>query len=322
LIFFPSCVTACEKEDTVEKRIFGKTGLSVSVVGFGAAPIGYLETEQQQVNQTVNALLDAGVNLIDTAAAYQGSEEALGKAVSHRRDQFILVSKCGQAFDDLAGKAWSPEVIAATVDRSLRRLRTDRLDVMLLHSCGMEVLERGDALSALVRLRDAGKIRFVGYSGDNEEGEFAARVADVAVIETSVNICDQANLRSVLPLAREHKVGVLAKRPLANTAWRPLQELSGIYQDYAKPYRDRFETMRLTPHALSFSGEGDWPEIALRFTLSQPGVHCAIVGTTKPANALRNLEYAAKGPLAKDVIQKIKSAFSQAAGAKPWPGLT
>lgn len=308
----------------MQKRAFGKTGLSVTSIGFGAGPIGYLDTDQQQVVTILNSLLDAGVNFIDTAAAYQGSEEAIGKAVSHRRKDFVLVSKCGREFPDLPGKSWSPTLITATVERSLKRLKTDHLDVMLLHSCDLDVLHQGDAINALVNALDAGKIRFLGYSGDNEAAVFAARHPAISVIETSVNICDQANIKTVLPVAREHNVGVIAKRPLANTAWRPPQELHGIYRDYAEPYRKRFAAMHLSPQQLGFATDADWPEIAMRFTLSQPQVHVAIVGTTNPANAKRNLEIAAKGPLPPATVEKITSAFTRAeAEAKEsWPGLT
>jgi aryl-alcohol dehydrogenase-like predicted oxidoreductase len=308
----------------MEHRIFGKTGLSITSLGFGAGPIGYLGTDQKQVAIIVNTLLDAGVNFIDTAAAYHGSEEAIGKAVAHRRNDVVLVSKCGQEFDDLPGKAWSSEVITATVERSLRRLKTDHLDVMLLHSCGLEVLQRGEAIQALVKARDAGNIRFVGYSGDNEAAAYAAAHSDISVIETSINICDQANIGTVLPVARQRNAGVIAKRPIANTAWRPAQHFQGIYQDYAKTYRERFAAMRITPQDLGFSHDSDWPEIALRFTLSQPDVHVAIIGTTNPLNAKRNIEAAAKGPLPKTAREKLVTAFNRAesTASERWPGLT
>jgi aryl-alcohol dehydrogenase-like predicted oxidoreductase len=308
----------------MEKHPFGRTGLAVTALGFGAGPIGYLGTEQKQVETIVNGLLDAGVNFIDTAAAYHGSEQALGKAVGHRRSEFVLVSKCGQRFDDLPGTAWSAEVITATVDRSLRRLKTDHLDVILLHSCNLEVLRRGEALGALLKARDAGKVRLVGYSGDNDEAVFAARLPEISVLETSINICDQANLATALPAARERSLGVIAKRPIANTAWRLAQQLQGMYQDYAKPYRERFAAMRIVPQDVGFSGAGDWPEIALRFTLSQPGVNVAIIGTTNPANAKRNLEAVGKGPLPQDALDKLASAFqrAEASAKQKWPGLT
>src|SRR5208282_5869656 len=105
--------------------------------------------------------------------------------------------------DDLRAEPWSPDLISQTIDRSLRLLKTDVLDVMLLHSCDLETLKKGDALGALVQARAAGKIRFAGYSGDNDAAAYAAAHPDVAVIETSINLVDQANLDLVLPVAQK-----------------------------------------------------------------------------------------------------------------------
>lgn len=310
----------------MERRTLGKTGLEVSVLGFGGAPVGFLDTEQKQITRILNALLDEGVNLIDTAASYLGSEEAIGKAIGHRRDEYVLVSKCGQAFDGLPGKEWSAEVVTHTIDRALRRLATDHLDVMLLHSCDLETLRRGEALAALVAAREAGKIRFAGYSGDNEAAAYAASHADVAVLETSVNIADQANIDAALPTAREHNVGVLAKRPIANAAWKNLAEQPGMYADYARTYTERLAQMGVSPETLNLGEDHsvDWPELALRFTLSQPGVHTAIIGTTNPDHARANLVAAARGPLPEATIKALREAFRRAesAASESWRGET
>lgn len=303
---------------------FGKTGPSVSPLGFGGAPIGYLQTDRERVGKVLNLLLDSGVNLIDTAASYKGSEEAIAETIGKRRGEFVLVSKCGGALDDIDEPAWTPGLITRTVDRSLKRLKTDRLDVMLLHSCGRDVLERGDCLAALVKAREAGKIRHAGYSGDNDTAAYAASLPDVAVIQTSVNIVDQANIDAVLPACRQRNVGVMAKRPVANAAWKDLGDQPGMYQDYAKTYTERFGAMELSTGDLGFSGPAEqaWPEIALRFTLSQPGLHTAIIGTTNPENARKNIEYARKGPLPPDVVQTIRQAFARANSSGEWTGQT
>ncbi len=234
------------------------------------------------------------------------------------------MSKCGHQVEGASGAEWSPELITQTVDRALKRLRTDHLDVMLLHSCDLAVLQRGEAVAALARAREAGKVRFVGYSGDNEAAAFAAALPEVDVIETSVNICDQANLDNVLPKARERNLGVLAKRPIANAAWKSSHP--GIYAGYAQPYIERLKAMSLTPRDLGVDGDPNaaWPEIALRFTLSQPGVHVAITGTTNPANAQANLNSAGQGPLPAAAVNKIREAFRTAGlrAQKPWKGLT
>ena len=306
----------------MELRNLGKTGLEVSALGFGGAPIGYLETDRRQVVEILNTLLDRGVNLIDTAATYSGSEEAIGEAIGHRRDDYVLVSKCGQAFEDIEGTAWSSLAIEQTVERALRRLKTDHVDVMLLHSCDKETLKKGEALGALVKARDAGKIRFVGYSGDKEAAAHAAGLDEVAVIETSVSICDQANIEGVLPEARRNNVGVLAKRPIANAAWKDASEQRGIYVNYAKTYAGRLAKMAIAPADLGFPGEVGtaWSEIALRFTLSQPGVTTAIVGTTKASNVERNLEALSKGVLPENVVAELRAAFrrAEAAAGEPW----
>ena len=278
----------------METRTLGRTGLEVSALGFGAAPIGVLETDQAEVDAVLSLLLDSGVNLIDTAAGYRGSEQAIGRSIGDRRDEFVLVSKCGQAFDDLPGEAWSAELITATVERSLTRLQTDFLDVMLLHTCDLEVLERGEALGALVRAREAGKVRFVGYSGDNQAGAFAARLSDVAVVQTSINICDQVNIDEVLPVACEREVGVMAKRPIANAAWKDLNDQPGFYARYAETYTERLALMAIEPEEIGFE-ESDWAEVALRFTLSCD-IGTAIIGTTNPDHVRSNIEAASRGP--------------------------
>src|SRR5579859_2029939 len=212
----------------MNKHPFGKTGFQVSPLGFGAGPIGFLKTDQLQISKILNLLLDSGINVIDTAASYPGSEEAIGNAVGHRRAQYVLISKCGQAYPDLPGTAWSAEVVSATVDRALQRLRTDHLDVMLLHSCDLATLKKGEALGALVKARQAGKIKFAGYSGDNDAVAWAAAQPDIAVIETSVNVIDQANIDNGLVVAQKNNVGVIAKRPIANAAWKDSSQQAGI----------------------------------------------------------------------------------------------
>jgi aryl-alcohol dehydrogenase-like predicted oxidoreductase len=302
----------------MKMRRFGRTGLEVSVLGFGAAPAAFLHTERTRAAGVVNELLDAGVNLIDTAASYPGSEEFLGEFFSHRRKDFVLVSKC----PEWGEQNWTDEKITASIDRSLQRLRTDRIDVMLLHSCDLKKLEQGEAIGALAKAREAGKIRFAGYSGDNEAAGFAAAHPELAVLETSVNIVDQINLDMVLPVAKQHDVGVIIKRPLANAAWNDLATREGIYKSYAKTYTERLAKLGLAPVDLGFPGPADraWAEIALRFVLSFSEAHTAIAGTTNPDHARINLEDAHKGPLACDAVEKIRAAFRRADPDRNWSG--
>jgi len=309
----------------MQKRPFGSTGLSVSPLGFGAAPIGLLQTERDAARKLLNLLLDEGVNLIDTAASYKNSEEVIGESIGHRRGEFVLVSKCGRSVPHVdAAVDWSAELVTKTIEAALTRLRTDRLDVMLLHSCGKDVLERGEAVGALARARDAGKIGFAGYSGDNDAAAYAATLPDIAVIETSLSIADQHNIDAVLPTCRQRNLGVLAKRPIANAAWKHRDDQPGFYKDYASTYTDRLSKMNLNPADLGFAGppEQAWPEMALRFTLSIPGVHCAIIGTTKADNARANIALADKGLMPQATIEHLRAAFRSADPRGEWLGQT
>jgi aryl-alcohol dehydrogenase-like predicted oxidoreductase len=306
----------------LERRPFGKTGLLVSVLGFGAAPAAYLSAEADTTAKLLEAILDRGLNLLDTASSYPGSEAFIGKHLAHRRNDFILVSKCGPRVSGVQGDAWSARLIGQTVDQSLRLLRTDRLDVMLLHSCDLATLHLEEAVPALVKARQAGKVRFAGYSGDNEAAAYAATLPDLAVIETSISIADQRNIDLVLPGAIERHLGVIAKRPIANAAWKKSADQRGLYRSYSQTYSKRLTAMKLDPANLGIAGPANvaWPELALRFTLSQPGVHTLVVGTTNPANAMANLAAAAKGPLPDKTVARIRDAFKKADPAGKWLG--
>ncbi|MCA9295468.1 MAG: aldo/keto reductase, partial [Phycisphaerales bacterium] len=306
---------------TMQTRRFGRTEHQVSTVGFGGAEIGFLAEERERVGTLLNELLDHGMNVIDTAAMYRGSEEHIGETIGHRRNEYVLISKCGHPVEGINAEPWSASMIDQTIDRALRRLKTDRLDVMLLHSCDLETLKKGEALGALVKAREDGRIVHAGYSGDNEAAAWAAAQEDVAVIETSVSICDQVNIDKVLPVCVTHDVGVLVKRPIANAAWRSLDEIPEHYHNYASVYIERLKKMKLDPKDCGFTDD-DWAELALRFTLSQPGAHCAIIGTTSPKNVQANLEAAQKGPLTPVQVATIRAAFSTAekASGESWTG--
>jgi aryl-alcohol dehydrogenase-like predicted oxidoreductase len=309
----------------MNKTRFGKTELQVTPLGLGGAEIGFLKPERERAAKMLNLLLDEKVNVIDTAASYQTSEEFIGETIGHRRKEFVLISKCGNKIAGCDDADWSASLIAKSIDQSLRRLRTDVVDVMLLHTCDEPTLRRGEALGALVKARQAGKIRFAGFSGDNEIAAYAATLPEVAVVETSINLADQVNIDLVLPAARKHDVGVLAKRPVANAAWKNAKDQPGFYGGYAQRYHDRLAKMKLDPADLGFAGvpaELAWPELAIRFAISHPGVNTAIAGTASLENTARNIACTRKGALPADIVRKIRDTFNAAKGDENWPGMT
>lgn len=305
----------------MEQRILGKTGLRVSVLGFGGAEIGFEKPDMTAVSRLLNAALDAGLTVLDTAECYgagtddTSSEHLIGQTVAHRRGEFVLLTKCGHA-SGISEPDWSPTLLRQSIDRSLKRLRTDALDVLQLHSCGADTLRQGDVIAVLQDARDAGKTRFIGYSGDNDAARFAVESGAFDTLQTSVNIADQAAIGTI-ERAFEKGMGVLAKRPLANAAWRWQTEAEAW--DYHKAYWARLQTLAypfLTGDAHTIS------RTALQFTLSVPGVHTAIVGTKNPDRWSANAALLAHGAtLSPSDYAAIRARFD-AASDGAWAGET
>jgi aryl-alcohol dehydrogenase-like predicted oxidoreductase len=298
----------------MERRRLGKTDMDASVLGFGAGEIGFEGVDVATVKKLLGSALDTGLNVIDTAECYANSEELLGEAVSDRRKEFFLFTKCGHAAG-YASPDWSTAALFASIERSVQRLKTDRVDLVQLHSCSLDILKKGDAIAALEKARMRGLTRYVGYSGDGAAAKWALESGKFDVLQTSVNIADQEALDLVLPLAREKNVGVIAKRPIANAAWKTGQRPAS---EYHHVYWERLEKLR---YEFLEPGSPESISVALCFTLSVPGVHTAIVGTTKPGRWQENAAFIEKGPLPKDLFERIRHRWKEV--AKPsWAGQT
>jgi aryl-alcohol dehydrogenase-like predicted oxidoreductase len=297
----------------MERRRLGKTEMVVSALGFGGSEIGYGRASVRTVARLLGSALDAGLNVIDTAECYDESETLVGRAVSARRREFYLFTKCGHA----AGWGrpdWRATALLASVERSLRRLGTDHVDLIQLHSCSLDVLRRGDAIEALERARERGLARHIGYSGDGAAARYAIESGRFDTLQTSVSIADQEALELTLPAARERGMGVIAKRPLANVAWRYARKPSEPY------YQDYWTRLRALDYPF-LRDDGAAVATALRFTLSVPGVHTAIVGTTKPARWEENAASLAAGPLPAGAFEAIRARW-RAVADPSWEGQT
>src|SRR5262249_61426287 len=204
----------------MEKRRLGKTDMDVSVLGFGGSEIGYEKASPETVGELLNSALDAGLNVIDTAECYHKSEELIGEAVSNRRNEFYLFTKCGHPHGYGERADWSKDSILESIQRSLRRLKTDNVDIVQLHSCSEAELRKGEAIEALQVARERGYTRYIGYSGDSHAARFAVEAGVFDTLQTSINIADQEALELTLPLAREKQMSVIAKGPSPNAAWQ------------------------------------------------------------------------------------------------------
>jgi len=247
------------------------------------------------------------VRLVDTARSYGLSEERIGRHLAHRRAELVLVTKVGYG---VPGEAdWTAGSVRRGIDEALAKLRTDVIDVVLLHSCGPEALREGAVLEALEEARRAGKIRAAGYSGEGAPLTLALESGRVGVVECSVNLCDQRGLERALPAAAARGLGVIAKRPLANAPWRHAERPAG---QYVEPYWERWQAMGLDPGGLA------WDELALRFSAHAPGVSCCIVGTTRVEHLRRAVAAVGRGPLPRDLQESVRAAFR--AHDRGWEG--
>ncbi|MEY2518947.1 MAG: hypothetical protein QOF24_706 [Verrucomicrobiota bacterium] len=299
----------------MEKRQLGQTDMQVSVLGFGGAEIGFEDASEETVERLFKSALDAGLNVIDTAECYQGSEELIGKTVADRRADFYLFTKCGHP-RGVGSEDWSLSSLLESIERSLSRLRTDRLDLIQLHSCPEAVLRKGDAIAALQKAREKGYVRYIGYSGDSLAAKYAVECGAFDTLQTSINIADQEALDLTLPIARERNMGVIAKRPIANAAWK---ENHKPIDSYHHAYWDRlnklhYEFIRQRPFEESIAH-------ALRFTLSVPDVHTAIVGTAKPERWGQNAKLVEAGLLGKAEFEAVRNRWEEIAPAT-WIGQT
>ena len=294
-------------------RRFGATGLTVSPLGLGAGELGDPALDDGEADALLRGALDAGVTLIDTARSYGPSEDRIGRLLAGLaaavRDRVVVSTKLGYGVDGVPD--WTGECVRLGVDHALRRLATDRIDIVHLHSCPVEVLARGDVVTALLEARGAGKIRCAAYSGDNEAVDWAVASGQFDAVQLSWSVCDQRNAGAI-ERAAAAGLGVIAKRPLANAPWRFTERPAG---DEAEPSWDRWQALGLTDPAAR--GDLAPDELAVRFAAHAPGVSAAITGTRRLAHLVRNLELAARGPLPPAVAADLRARF-HAVGAG-WP---
>lgn len=296
----------------MQTRPLGRTGLNVTPLGYGAASVA--GADAPTMTRLLNTALDSGMNIIDTAECYTRSEETIGAAIGHRRSEYLIFTKVGHDGASLGFADWDPRLVLPSIERSLARLRTDRVELVQLHTCSLAQLQAGDLIAELRKARDAGKCRFIGFSGDREEAAWAVRCGAFDTIQTSVNIADQQSIDLVLPEARRRNMGIIAKRPIANAAWS-----TGDQPPTVRNHHTYWERLRALDYPLVRDGRA--PEVALRFTISVEGVATALVGTSKPERWLEYFAHAQQGPLPAADVQAIRQRWAQV--SKPeWVGQT
>ena len=276
----------------METKRLGKTDLEVGRLGIGLSEVGFnLElADVDQARDVINQALDNGVNFLDTAACYGISEELIGMVVSERRSEFVLATKAGHYLPRGDGDDWTYDLITSSIDRSLERMKTEYVDLVQLHSCSVEILERGDVIRALQDAKAAGKSRHVGYSGDNESAKWAVTSGLFDTLQTSFSLVDQSARINLFEDVEANDMGLIIKRPIGNAVW-------GAVAD-PRPYTHIPEyTLEYTRRSGVMGEEGplandpnDRIRLALGFTFAHPEVDVTIVGTQRPHHMKSNLE--------------------------------
>ncbi len=294
---------------------FGKTGFNVSRLGIGLSEIGsqLSVSDQDQANDMINTALDNGINFLDTSACYGISELLIGRGVPERRDEYFLATKAGHVALGAEGDEWTYKVVSESIDRSLRLLQTDHVDLVQLHSCDVDVLEKGDVIRALQDAQEAGKTRFIGYSGDNEAAHWAVDSGLFATLQTSYNLVEQrARTTGLLEKATAQGMGTIIKRPIAGGVWGKSRPEAGIDDAgrYNTPYLLRAKEIRSLGPIENEPDDGILT--ALGFTLGDPNANVAIVGTTNPKHMATNIKQIENDlPIPESVINELKTRFEQ-----------
>ncbi|HWU89314.1 MAG TPA: aldo/keto reductase [Kofleriaceae bacterium] len=281
----------------MQARPLGATGLTVSELGLGAGPLGGPHLDDAAAERLLRGAVDLGITLIDTAPSYGRSEVRIGAALRGLRSRVVLSTKLGYGVPGIAD--WTGPCITAGVDAALARLDTGWIDIAHLHSCPRDVLERGDVIEALEAAVRAGNVRVPAYSGDGDALAWAIESGRFGVVQCSVSLADQRALDAAIPRATTRGIGVLAKRVLANAAWR--DELRPTAPDRAA-YWDRLRAMQQPPPGV------DPADHALRFVLAQP-VGSLLMGTTDLAHLRAAIAAAARGPLETAPLHEARDAF-------------
>jgi aryl-alcohol dehydrogenase-like predicted oxidoreductase len=290
----------------------GRTNLEVTKLGFGAMEIRGVprgrDVTAAQADTILNAVLDSGINYIDTSIDYGLSEGFIGEFISNRRDEYFLASKCGcmttgpTVPSGSQPHVYTKENIVLGIEQSLRKMKTDYLDVVQFHgSPTQETLEENGSVETLLALKEQGKIRHIGMSGTlpNLPKQIDMGVFDVLQIPYSA-------------LERQHEdlISKAAGADIGNVIRGGVAK--GDPGESGVPQPDPWTTFEKAGlDELLDEGESR-TDFLLRFTLSHPGMHTTIVGTLNPDHLNQNVAAASKGPLAADVYEKAKTQLAAA----------
>ena len=318
----------------MEHRPFGATGLDVSAVGFGCWEVGggYGEADEAEFTQALHRALDLGINCFDTAEGYGmgASEQALGRALGSRREEAIIVTKFGMNYRDKPNlRDSSRERVFASIDKSLKNLGTDFVDVYLVHWPD-RLTPFEETMGALEEVVRDGKVRFVGLSNFKPDEIEACRQAfRVDVVQYGWNMFDRRMDREILPYCQEHGIGFMAYGSLCfgllsgtftedmdfgGADWRSRKGNMGSIKMFENIFGEETfpRNVRAVEELKGIAARYDksLPQLALRWAISHPAVSTALVGCRNVAEVEDNVG-AVGWSISDDDLAEIDAIFDR-----------
>ncbi len=319
------------KETAMQYRDFGRTGWKVSAISFGAWAIGsaWGPTDEAESLAALNRAIDLGVNLIDTADVYGDglSERLVAKVLKGRSETVHVATKAGRRLDPHTAEGYNRTNLSAFVERSLKNLQAERLDLLQLHCPPTAVYYLPEVFGVLDELTRAGKLHYYGVSVEKvEEALKAIEFPNVQSVQIIFNMFRQRPAELFFEQAEKRRVGVLARVPLASglltgkmrtdstfasddhrafnrlgQAFDRGETFSGV--DYAAGLEAVAELQALCPSGMSLS------QFALRWILMHEAVSCAIPGAKRPAQAEENIAAADLPALPAEVMAGVRRVY-------------
>ena len=293
------------------KRTLGRTGLEVTQLGYGSMGLrgpktwGIRVVSEEAADTFLNSVLDAGINFIDTSPDYGVSEERIGRYISGRRSEFYLATKCGCVYtqheDHLEiDHVWDQDVVKRNLETSLKRLKTDCIDILQFHGGDAESIQRAGLIETLMEFRDQGMIRFIGSSSSlpNLPGMIDLGVFDTFQIPYS---CLAPKHHDLITKAAETGAGIIIRGGVAHGGPDAAIQREALNDVWTRAKLDEVLPDG-TPRA----------ELILRYTLSHPHCHTTIVGTCNADHLAENLASAESGSLPTDLYDEISSRVAAA----------
>ncbi len=294
------------------RKTLGRTNLEVTALGYGAMEVrgpriwGGRPIEDADAGRILNAVLDEGINFIDTANDYGRSEEFIGKYLSNRRSEFVLATKCGctvvhkDEHTDDTPHVWTRDNLFRGLNESLQRMKTDHIDLMQLHNPSVEQVEEGHLVEALREMKQSGKVLWIGISSTNPHLETYINSGDFDAFQIPYSALEREH-EALIQQASDAGAGVIVRGGVARGEPGAGLGNADRWAEWEKAGLDD----------LLDEGESR-TAFLLRFTNSHPGMSTNIVGTSSPEHLRENVAAAARGPLPASTYDEVKRRLDAA----------